>query len=194
MWLAEQARKRIPHESYAAKMYDFVKAEYEKNEDKDDWEATRDYLNWRHTGQTIDGYNYKSWFDAGINYGASLISLFYGQGDLKRTIKIGSLCGWDSDNPTATWGGLLGFLIGKEGVKNAFSDKKLSTLYRIGRTRVNFPDRTPDLDGDDTFEMMSIRGIHVIDRVVIEEMGGGVDLEKDVWYIPANSAVPRANY
>ena len=194
MWLAEQARKRIPHESYAAKMYDFVKAEYEKNGDKDDWEATRDYLNWRHTGQTIDGYNYKSWFDAGINYGASLISLFYGQGDLKRTIKIGSLCGWDSDNPTATWGGLLGFLIGKEGVKNAFSDKKLSTLYRIGRTRVNFPDRTPDLDGDDTFEMMSIRGIHVIDRVVIEEMGGGVDLEEDVWYIPANPIVPRANY
>ena len=194
MWLADQARKRIPHESFAAKMYDFVKTEYEKNEDKDNWEATRDYLNWRHTGQTIDGYNYRSWFDAGINYGASLVSLFYGQGDLKRTIRIGSLCGWDSDNPTATWGGLIGFLIGKEGVEKAFPDKKLSTLYRIGRTRVNFPDRTPNQDGDDSFELMSTRGIHVIDRVVIEEMGGGVDLEKDVWYIPSNPTVPRANY
>ena len=194
MWLADQARKRIPHESFAAKMYDFVKTEFEKNEDNDNWEATRDYLNWRHTGQTIDGYNYRSWFDAGINYGASLVSLFYGQGDLKRTIRIGSLCGWDSDNPTATWGGLIGFLIGKEGVEEAFPDKKLSTLYRIGRTRVNFPDRTPSQDGDDSFELMSSRGIHVIDRVVIEEMGGGVDLEKDVWYIPSNPTVPRANY
>ena len=152
-------------------------------------------MNWRHTGQTIDGYNYRSWFDAGINYGASLISLFYGQGDLKRTIKIGSLCGWDSDNPTATWGGLLGFLIGEKGVDEAFPDVKLSKLYRIGRTRVNFPDRTPDQPGDDSFELMSTRGIHVIDRVVIEEMGGGVDLEKDVWYIPRSTVgVVRAKY
>ena len=194
LWLAAQARKRLPHESFAAKMYDFVKAEYDKNKDKDDWESTRDYLNWRHTGQTIDGYNYRSWFDAGINFGASLVSLFYGQGDLKRTIRIGSLCGWDSDNPTATWGGLLGFLIGKDGVQEAFPDTKLSTLYHIGRTRVNFPDRTPNLDGDDSFEQMSTRGIHVIDRVVIEELGGGIDLEKDVWYIPVNPEVPRASY
>ena len=28
--------------------------------------------------------------------------------------------GWDSDNPTATWGGLLGFIIGKDGVEKAF--------------------------------------------------------------------------
>ena len=80
------------------------------------------------------------------------------------------------------------------GMEKAFPDKKLSTLYQIGRTRVNFPDRTSNQDGDDSFELMSTRGIHVIDRVVIEEMGGGVYLEKDVWYIPSNPTVPRANY
>jgi hypothetical protein len=26
--------------------------------------------------------------------------------------------------------------------------------------------------------------IHVVDRVVIEEMGGGVELEEDVWCVP----------
>ena len=31
---------------------------------------------------------------------------------------------------------------------------------------------------------MCIRDRYIIDRVVMEEMGGGVDLEKDVWYIP----------
>ena len=51
---------------------------------------------------------------------ASLVSLFYGEGDLKETIKIGVLSGWDSDNPTATWGGLLGFMYGKEGVEKTF--------------------------------------------------------------------------
>ncbi len=195
MWLAEQARRRLPAEAYPARMYDFIKNEYENNPDKDNWEQTRDRFHRRHTGVTTDGYNYRSWFDAGINYGASLISLFYGEGDFKRTIQIGSLCGYDSDNPTATWGGLLGFMLGREGVEKAFPEKKLSGLYNIARTRINFPDRTPDQLGDDSFELMAERGIHIIDRVVIEEMGGGVDLEKDAWCIPnANVAVEPAKF
>ncbi len=194
MWLAERARERLPNESYPAKIYDFIKKEYENNPDKNDWEQTRDIFYRRHTGITTDGYNYRSWFDAGINFGASLISLFYGEGDFRRTIQIGSLCGWDSDNPTATWGGLLGFMLGRKGVQESFPEKNLSGLYHIARTRVNFPDRTPNQPGDDSFELMATRGIHVIDRVVIEEMGGGVDLAKDVWCIPPSDVgIQRAS-
>lgn len=193
MWLAERARERLPNESYPAKMYDFIKKEYENNPDKDNWEQTRDLLYRRHTGVTTDGYNYRSWFDAGINFGASLISLFYGEGDFRRTIQIGALCGWDSDNPTATWGGLLGFMLGRKGVDEAFPENDLSGLYHIARTRVNFPDRTPNQLGDDSFELMATRGIHVIDRVVIEEMSGGVDLARGVWCIPgADAEIQRA--
>ena len=131
-----------------------------------------------------DGYVYNQSFDSGINFAASLISLFYGEGDLPRTIKIGSLTGWDSDNPTATWGGLLGFMLGKNNVEWAFEKDDLSETYWISRTRRNFPDQTPVMDGEDTFSLMAKRGIYIIDRVVIEELDGGVDLEKDVWYIP----------
>ena len=119
-----------------------------------------------------------------INFASSLVSLFYGEGDLLRTIRIGVLAGWDSDNPTATWGGLLGFLLGQDGVEKVFNEYDLSDTYWIHRTRRNFPDRTPGIDGEDTFRSMSERCIYIIDRVVMEEMGGGVDLEKDVWYIP----------
>lgn len=187
-WLAEQARNRLPNSSFPAKMYDFIKEDYEDNPDKDNWEETRNLLYRRHTGVTTDGYNYRSWFDAGINYGASLISLFYGEGDFKRTIQIGTLCGWDSDNPTATWGGLLGFMLGREGVEKQFPDRNLSGLYNISRTRVNFPDRTPNQKGDDSFVLMAERGIQIIDRVVTEEMGGRVDIEKGVWRIPGTGA------
>jgi len=31
---------------------------------------------------------------------------------------------------------------------------------------------------------MAEKGIYIIDRVVQEQMHGGVDLKKDVWYIP----------
>jgi hypothetical protein len=124
----------LPDESFPAKMYDWIKAEYENNPDKDNWEKTRDRVQSPpHRNVTTDGYNYRSWFDAGINYGASLISLFYGEGDFKRTIQIGTLCGWDSDNPTATWGGLLGFMLGREGVEKQFPDKNfpVSTTFRV---------------------------------------------------------------
>ena len=182
MWMASEARKRLPNDSYAAKMYDFVLKQYQSGAT---WEEARDALHEKYQIRQEDGYLWATkdkvcngCFAAGINFGASIVSLFYGEGDIKETIKIGALCGWDSDNPTATWGGLLGFMLGKEGVEKAF-DKKFAHRFNIHRTRIGFPN-----NGIDTFEDMAKMGIYVIDRVVQEEMGGGVDLVKDVWYIP----------
>jgi hypothetical protein len=182
LWMASEARKRLPDTSYSAKMYDFVKGQYASGAT---WEAARDALHEKYQIRQEDGYLWATkepschgCFAAGINFGASMVSLLYGEGDLKETIKIGALAGWDSDNPTATWGGLLGFMLGKEGVEKAFG-RKFSDRFNIHRTRVGFPG-----DGIDTFDDMAKKGIYVIDRVVQEEMGGGVDLEADVWYLP----------
>lgn len=183
MWLAEQASEHLPADSYSAKMYHFVKKQYESGIT---WEEARDNLYQRYQVEEVDGYDISSreptcngCFAAGINYGASLVSLFYGEGDLKETIKIGVLAGWDSDNPTATWAGLLGFMLGKEGVEENFG-RTFADRYNIHRTRRNFPN-----NGIDTFENMAVKGVQVVDRVVQEQMGGGVDLEQNVWYIPA---------
>lgn len=181
-WLADEARKRLPSISYAAKMYDYTKQKYASGIP---WEQTRDSIYQRYQVQQEDGYNITSknlycngCFASGINFAASLVSLFYGEGDIRETIKIGALAGWDADNPTATWGGLLGFMIGKEGVENAFQTR-LANQFNIHRTRQNFPN-----NGLDTFEEMAKKGLFIIDRVVQEEMNGGIDLEKNMWYIP----------
>lgn len=181
-WMADQARKHLPDESYSAKMYGFVKSRYKANIP---WEQTRDEIYQRYQVEQADGYNLtaqniycNACFAAGINFASSLVSLFYGEGDIKETIKIGALAGWDSDNPTATWGGLLGFMVGKEGVEKAFG-RKFSTKFNIHRTRTGFPN-----DGIDTFENMAQKGIFIIDRVVQEEMGGGINLPENKWYIP----------
>ncbi len=183
-WMANEARKRLPESSYASKMYDFVKSKYEFGLP---WEQTRDSIYVRYQVNQEDGYDITSknlycngCFAAGINFAASLISLFYGEGDLKETIKIGALSGWDSDNPTATWGGLLGFMYGKEAIEQTFN-RKFSDKFNIHRTRQNFPD-----NGLDSFYNMAKTGIFIIDRVVQDEMGGGVDLKNNVWYIPGN--------
>lgn len=183
IWMADQSRKGLPNDSYPAKMYDFVKSRYLANIP---WEQTRDEVYQRYQVEQADGYNMTSkkrycngCFAAGINFASSLISLFYGEGNLVETIKIGTLSGWDSDNPTATWGGMLGFIIGKEGVEKAFN-RKFSNKFNIHRTRIGFPN-----NGIDTFEAMAQKGLHIIDRVVQDEMGGRLDLKKEVWYIPS---------
>lgn len=182
MWMANEARKRLPEESYAAKMYDFVLSRYTEGIP---WEQTRDEIYQRYQVEEQDGYDITSQkrycngcFAAGINFAASLVSLFYGEGDLLETIKIGVLAGWDSDNPTATWGGLIGFMIGRNGVEQAFG-RQFSHKFNIHRTRQNFPNQ-----GIDTFENMANNGVKVVDRVVSEEMGGTIDLENNVWVIP----------
>ncbi len=180
--MATVARKRLPDDSYSAKMFDFVQGQYESGAT---WEEARDGLHEKYQIRQEDGYLWATkepgcngCFAAGINFGASIVSLLYGEGDIRETIKIGALCGWDSDNPTATWGGLLGFMLGKKGVEKAFN-RNFSEKFNIHRTRIGFPN-----NGIDTFEHMAEKGIFIIDRVVQEELGGGVDLKKDVWYIP----------
>ena len=180
--LAATARKEIPKDSYTAKMYDFVKTQYDAGVP---WETARDALHEKYQIRQEDGYEWaikdqscNGCFAAGINFGAGMVSLFYGEGDLKETIKIGVLAGWDSDNPTATWGGLLGFMLGKEGVEKAFG-RTFANQFNIHRTRGGFPN-----NGIDNFSDMAAKGVYIVDRVVQERLGGGIDLEKDVWYIP----------
>jgi hypothetical protein len=179
--IAEKSRDQLPNDSYASKMYDFVKKQYNEGLP---WETIRDNVYVRYQVEQKDGYditsrnlNCNGCFAAGINFAASLVSLFAGEGDLKETIKIGSLMGWDSDNPTATWGGLIGFMIGKDGVEKAF-DKIFSEEYNIHRTRQNFP------NGVDSFSNMANIGVLITDRVIQEELQGGIDLNKNIWYIP----------
>lgn len=179
-WMAAESRKELPENSYLASMYDYVKSSYEAGIP---WEETRDGLHERYQVNQEAGYDWftrdqvcNGCFAAGINFGASMVSLFYGEGDLKTTIKIGVLSGWDSDNPTATWGGLLGFMLGMQGVEDTFG-RTFSNRFNIHRTRGGF-----DNDGIDTFELMALNGVAVVDKVVEHQIGGEVTAE--LWRIP----------
>ncbi len=182
---AHEARKSLPDYYFPAKMYDYVYALYKSGIP---WEQTRDSIYVRYQVKQMDGYSVTSrnlycngCFAAGINFAASLVSLFYGEGNLKETIKIGSLCGWDSDNPTATWGGLIGFVIGKKGIEDVFG-RKFSNKFNIHRTRQNFP-----YDGIDNFDNMAENGIKVIEKLMLKEMEAKLNKEKTCWIIPFKS-------
>ena len=177
--MAEQARALLPEGSYTAGMFDFVKADYDRGIQ---WEEARDRLYERYQIQQADGYDMTSrnlycngCFAAGINFGASLISLFYGEGDFKKTVKIGTLAGWDSDNPTATWAGLLGFMLGKVELEKIFG-RKLSSEYYIHRTRKGFGN-----NGLDNFSAMAKKSVSIVDKIVEQKLNGSVDIIRNVW-------------
>jgi len=178
--MAEQSKSQLKKEGYARKMYDFVKSQYDAGLS---WEQTRDALYQRYQVEQQDGYDISSknlycngCFAAGINFAASLVSLFYGEGDYIETVKIGTLSGWDSDNPTATWGGMLGFMLGKKEIEKLF-DQEFSNQFYIHRTRQNFPN-----NGMDNFSNMAQSGLEIVDRIVLEKIGGKI--ENDSWLIP----------
>ena len=179
--IADKSRYLLPETSYSSKMYDYVKGQYLEGKS---WEEARDNVYERYQVESKDGYNITSkklycngCFASGIYFAASLISLFWGEGNLKRTIKIGTLTGWDSDNPTSTWGGLIGFIIGKKGVEKEFN-RKFSEKYFIHRTRQNF-----DYEVDD-FDNMANNAIKIITNMVKNEINGRFDQENQLWYIP----------
>lgn len=182
IWLANESRSKLNNDLYPSKMYDYIKGLYDSGIK---WEQTRDSIYYRYQVNQKDEYNITAknlycngCYAAGINFASSLVSLFYGEGDLKETIKIGTLAGWDSDNPTSTWGGLIGFIIGREMVEKEFN-MKLSNKFNIHRTRKNFPN-----NGIDTFENMAKNGIKIVDKVVLEELNGKIDSENKLWLIP----------
>ncbi|WP_411894612.1 ADP-ribosylglycohydrolase family protein [Winogradskyella sp. A2] len=186
-WMANKARQILIDSSYPAKMFDYTLKLYKSGLP---WEQTRDSIYYKYQVNEEDGYNITSQnlycngcFAAGINFAASLVSLFYGEGDLKNTIKIGTLAGWDSDNPTATWGGLIGFMIGKDGIESTFK-RKFSNRFNIHRTRQNFPN-----NGMDTFENMAHKGLIITDMVILEEIGGVFNSEKNIWIIPVDKEI-----
>ena len=178
--ISDLASEILNKNSYSFKMYDYVKSNFKSGIT---WEQTRDSIYQRYQVDQKDGYDITSrnlycngCFASGINFAASLVSYFYGKGDFKETIKIATLSGWDSDNPASTWGGLLGFIHGKDEIEKIFN-KSMSSTYNIHRTRQNFKN-----NGIDDFRNMSMKGTDIVDNVV-KKTGGIIDQKNNKWLI-----------
>ncbi len=171
-WLYREARKFVPDGSKTADIMDFVLADYLANPDHNDWERTRDlcYTRYVATGPGNPGYVYRDWYESSINLATGLIALLYGEGDFRRTVQIGTLSGWDSDNGTATMGGLIGLLVGDAGIRAQFGEP-LSSNFWILRTRDDLPDYFPGQPYEDRFDLMAARMREIADREIVDAGG-----------------------
>ncbi|NCF65187.1 MAG: hypothetical protein GWP61_04385 [Chloroflexi bacterium] len=184
LWMVREARGYIPDSSKTADIVDFVLADYESNPDVDDWERTRDRVYERyHLLAEENGFVYRHFIESSVNFAAGLMALLYGEGDFQRTVQIGSLSGWDSDNGTSTMGGLLGLMLGYETLVAQFPEQELSDRYHILRTRDDLPDYLPtDLQAEDTYELMAARMMPLVEANII---AAGGQVEQDSWALPS---------
>ncbi len=192
LWLVREARKYIPDTSKSADVIDFVLADFLANPNLNDWETTRDRVCQRYQGNcAANGFVYRFWYESSVNLAAGVMALLYGQMDFVRTVQVGTLSGWDSDNGTATMGGLVAFIQGQQ-----FLDQypAVSDNFWISRTRDNLPDYTPgpNSDGEDTFTLMGRRMLPIIDREVAAAGGraavGATSTPSGAWILPPGGA------
>ncbi|MEV1332201.1 ADP-ribosylglycohydrolase family protein [Micromonospora costi] len=187
LWLTREARRYVPDSSKAADIVDFVLADFLASHDVNDWEATRDRIHQRYQVDAAShGFIYRANVEAAINFATGIMALLYGQTDYRRTIQIGTLSGWDSDNPTATLGGLIGLMRGTDYIRGQFPGVALSDRYNINRTRDDMPDYLPDdPQAEDTFELLADRMLPLVDETV-RTTGGTVSTSRwDIRTVPA---------
>lgn len=183
-WLAREAQKFIPESSKASEIVDFVLADYLANPDKNDWTVTRDAVYQRYVVDAAShGYVYRQWYESSVNFALGVTTLLYGRMEFERTIRIGTLGGFDCDNQAATMGGLVALVRGPAFMSSGIW---VSDRYHPLATRDNLPDYLPsDAAAEDTFTLMAARSLAIVDRQVLAA-GGRVDQRGDsgVWLLP----------
>ena len=193
LWLVDHARPWLPDSSKAADIVDFVRADFVANPDVNDWELTRDRIASRYMlNAPANGFHFYNWTESSVNFACGILCLLYGQCDFRRTVQIGTLSGWDSDNCTATMGGLLGLILGYNQLTAQFPGQVggFSDRYTIEPTRNNLPDYLPaDPQAEDTLTLMAQRMLPLIDANVLAA-GGSVDTVNNRWILPPAPAGP----
>ena len=110
--IIDHARAAEPDNSIVAPIVDAVVRWH--NESPDDWRTTREQIRIAYDDDP-------EWWASRVNFAATIMALIYGQGDLRATIDIAGLAGWDADNNMTTAAGLIGIIVGFDELPEPFA-------------------------------------------------------------------------
>jgi len=111
--LIAETKADFDPDSPIAQIVDNVSRWHEEN--PDDWRASRRLIR--------DAYDDDPmWWAAKVNFATTIMALLYGEGNFDRTMAIASQAGWDADNNMATSAGLLGIILGFDGLPQPVRD------------------------------------------------------------------------
>jgi hypothetical protein len=102
----------LPKDSRFAKTVENMKALYNKY--PDDWQQARKELSEKYYHQ--EPVETRTIWNANLNGAGGILALLYGQGDFQKTLDLACAIGFDADNQAATMCGLLGIILGTDGL------------------------------------------------------------------------------
>lgn len=106
-WLLDRALAAEPADSRVTTIVENVRGWH--REKPDDWRFTREQIRLNHD---VD----PEWWGSEVNLAVTIMALLYGEGDMIETVTIAGLAGWDADNNMTTSAGLLGIIVGFDGL------------------------------------------------------------------------------
>ena len=110
--LLRSARAAEPDDSVIAPIFDDVVAWY--GESPDDWRPTRELIRAKYDTDP-------EFWGSRVNYAATVMALLYGDGDLRETLDIAGLAGWDNDNNMTAAAHIVGVIIGFDDLPETFA-------------------------------------------------------------------------
>lgn len=110
--LLADARSDEPEDSIVAPIYDAVVRWHRQY--PEDWRSTREQIRLHYDDDP-------EWWASRLNFATTIMALLYGEGDLRETITIAGLAGWDADNNMTTAAGLLGAMAGFDALPEPFA-------------------------------------------------------------------------
>lgn len=162
-FIVREALKTIPEQSEFYQCISDVIGWYEAN--PSDWKQTwfEAERKWSSDIGCPDGVFVPFNIDAKINAAYIVIGLLYGEGDFGKTIDISTRCGQDSDCNPASSGGILGTILGYDGIPENW----MQGLDRV--EDMDFKYTTISLN--DTYDMGYRQAVEMVKR------NGGEELE-----------------
>ncbi len=162
--LIATAQTHFPADSPANQIVDNVIAWHQRY--PTDWRQTRALIKAAYDDDPM-------WWASKVNFAGTMMALLYGAGDLRQTLTIAALAGWDADNNMTTAAGLLGLIHGYQNLPDSM--RTASDVYYN-------EDVTGDLPRYQTISEIAAR-TQALAEQVIEQAGGRV--QDGVYYIPA---------
>lgn len=191
--IVKQALQVIPAESKFARCLSDVIRWHEEN--PDDWKSTwyKVNRNWSMDIGSPLGVFKPFNIDAKINAAWVLVGLLYGNGDFTRTLEIAARCGDDADCNPSSAGGILGALLGYDGIPDQWKTgiDKVENLPFMG-TSISLV-KAYDMSYRHAEEMISKNGgkVNDDDVVIVRQPARTLALEESFkGHYPVATVVP----
>jgi len=183
--LIEIGNNALPSGSRFIKTVNYMKLLYNKY--PEDWQKAREEMSKKYYHE--EPKETKTIWNANLNGAAGILALLYGQGEFHKTLDLACAMGFDADNQAATMSGLLGIIVGLDGlpkellhpITDAGWELPFNDVYK-NVTRYDMPDAT--------LKDMAARMAKIGGDIILKN-GGKKVIENDVEYYLIN---PDAKY